>query len=110
MATILASGSIEHTGLHPADPPSCAGWGWHRNCSRMNDWAMGVGAGMAEEPPTILLVDDDEAYCTIIRELLVRHNFQVRVAGTAEEALRLMRRGRPEIILTDILNPDLDAL
>ena len=34
-----------------------------------------------------------------MRELLVRHGFQVRVAGTAEEALRLMRQERPDTTL-----------
>src|SRR3972149_19594 len=65
---------------------------------------------MAEVTSTILLVDDDEAYCTIMRELLLRHDFQVRVAGTAEEALRLMRQERPDIILTDIMMPEVDGL
>jgi CheY-like chemotaxis protein len=57
-----------------------------------------------------LLVDDDEAYCTIMRELLVRHGFQVRVAGAAEEALLLVRQERPDIILTDIMMPEVDGL
>jgi CheY-like chemotaxis protein len=59
---------------------------------------------------SILLVDDDEAFCTIMRELLVRHGFRVRVAGAAEQALQLLRQERPDIILTDIMMPEVDGL
>lgn len=60
--------------------------------------------------PKILLVDDDEAFCTIMSELLIRHGFQVQVAGAAEEALHLLGRDRPDIILTDIMMPEIDGL
>jgi CheY-like chemotaxis protein len=65
---------------------------------------------MAEETPRVLLVDDDDAYCTIMRELLVRHGFRVLVARAAEEALRMLRQERPDIILTDIMMPEVDGL
>ncbi len=65
---------------------------------------------MAEPGRKVLLVDDDEAFCTIMRELLLRHGFQVRIASAAEEALNLFRQERPDIILTDIMMPEIDGL
>ncbi len=64
----------------------------------------------AEWSPSILVVDDDAAFCTIIRELLVRHGFNVRVACGVEEALRAVKREPPDLILTDIMMPEVDGL
>ncbi len=64
----------------------------------------------AEWSPSILVVDDDAAFCTIIRELLVRHGFNVRVACGVKEALRAVKREPPDLILTDIMMPEVDGL
>ena len=64
----------------------------------------------ADWTPSILVVDDDAAFCTIIRELLVRHGFSVRVARGVEDALHLVRQDPPDLILTDIMMPEVDGL
>jgi CheY-like chemotaxis protein len=56
------------------------------------------------------VVDDDSAYCTIIRELLVRHGYQVRLAYGADQALDLLQRERPDLILADLMMPEVDGL
>lgn len=61
-------------------------------------------------PPTVLVVDDDSSYCTIIRELLVRNGFQVRLAYGAEQAFDLLQRERPDLILADLMMPEVDGL
>ena len=61
-------------------------------------------------PPTVLVVDDDSSYCTIIRELLVRNGYQVRLAYGAEQAFDLLQRERPDLILADFMMPEVDGL
>lgn len=58
----------------------------------------------------VLVVDDDDSYCTIIRELLIRHGYCVLVAYSADDALEIMQRERPDLILTDIMMPEVDGL
>lgn len=62
-----------------------------------------------DTPPTVLVVDDDSSYCTIIRELLVRNGYQVRLAYGAEQALDLLQREPPDLILTDLMMPEVDG-
>ncbi len=61
-------------------------------------------------PPLVLVVDDDDSYCTIIRELLLRHGYQVRVAYSVDEALESLQDERPDLILTDLMMPEVDGI
>ncbi len=68
-------------------------------------------------PPTlpperrrVLVVDDDPAFCAIMREVLQRHDFEVHVAFSVAEALGLMERVRPHLLLVDIMMPEVDGL
>ena len=58
----------------------------------------------------VLVVDDDDSYCTIIRELLVRNGYAVRVAYSVEEAMGLLQEERPDLILTDLMMPEVDGI
>ncbi len=65
---------------------------------------------MNSHPARVLVVDDDDSYCTIIRELLVRNGYDVRVAYSVEEALSLLHEERPDLILTDLMMPEVDGI
>ena len=65
---------------------------------------------MDTHPPRVLVVDDDDSYCTIIRELLVRNGYDVRVAYSVDEALSLLHDERPDLILTDLMMPEVDGI
>ena len=65
---------------------------------------------MKSHPARVLVVDDDDSYCTIIRELLVRNGYDVRVACSVEEALSLLQEERPDLILTDLMMPEVDGI
>ena len=65
---------------------------------------------MNSHPARVLVVDDDDSYCTIIRELLVRNGYDVRVAYSVEEALSLLQEERPDLILTDLMMPEVDGI
>jgi DNA-binding response OmpR family regulator len=58
----------------------------------------------------ILLVDDDELMRRGVAFNLEKNGFRVTTAGTAEDALELARRDRPDLILLDIGLPGMDGV
>lgn len=58
----------------------------------------------------ILVVDDETCYCEIMREILQSYGLQVAVAASAAEAIMLMGNLFPNLILVDLMMPDVDGL
>ncbi len=58
----------------------------------------------------ILLVDDEEAVCWALQRALTREGHQVSVAASAEEALALAARQRPDVVILDVRLPGMDGL
>lgn len=63
---------------------------------------------MAGEP--ILIVDDNPVNLKLARVLLCSEGYDVRTATDAEEALDVLRKFRPRLILMDIQLPGMDGL
>jgi CheY-like chemotaxis protein len=63
---------------------------------------------MAGEP--ILIVDDNPVNLKLVRVLLVREGYDIRVATAAEEAIKILENFSPELILMDIQLPGIDGL
>jgi CheY-like chemotaxis protein len=61
---------------------------------------------MAEK---ILVVDDDENAITILQILLEDHGFEVTLARDGRTALELVRKARPDIVLLDVMMPDMNG-
>ncbi|MEL7639847.1 MAG: diguanylate cyclase [Solidesulfovibrio sp.] len=59
-------------------------------------------------PATVLIVDDAPSNLAILTESL-RDEFDVRIAGSGPEALRIVGEAPPDLILLDILMPDMDG-
>jgi two-component system response regulator RegA len=59
-----------------------------------------------DERPALLLVDDDEIYVTVLARALARRGFDVRVAGSVEEALDAALCSLPEYAVIDLKLPD----
>lgn len=57
----------------------------------------------------LLVVDDQEANRYLLEVLLKGHGHAVVTASTGMEALRLARQNPPELIITDILMPEMDG-
>jgi len=58
----------------------------------------------------ILVVEDTAVNLKLVRFLLTREGFEVRAAGSAEEALEVLKQFRPRMILADIQLPGMDGL
>ena len=64
---------------------------------------------MAVEP-LILAVDDEAGILRLIKLELSSQGFRVIVASDGEEALRLAEQQRPDIVILDIIMPDMSGL
>src|SRR5690606_1135827 len=101
----------------PSVAPACA-----RSLSLQNvpeserrERASRVQDGM-EEPAftksalTVLIVDDEELLVRSCARILEHEGYTVQQASRGREALDLMRRQRPDIVLTDLMLPDVDGM
>jgi len=57
----------------------------------------------------VLAVDDDEEMREMLALILGRHVREVVVAGSVDEAMRVLETIHPELILSDICMPDADG-
>ncbi|HET6553136.1 MAG TPA: response regulator [Dyella sp.] len=64
----------------------------------------------ADQRRTILVIEDDENFAQILRDLAREMHFRCLVATSAQEALRLAREQRPQAIVLDIALPDQSGL
>ena len=58
---------------------------------------------------TVLLIDDDVCLCEVLRRTLEKHGFQVEVAHDAISGLRTAYAVAPDLIVLDIMMPDMDG-
>ena len=59
---------------------------------------------------TILVVDDDEAIRKLFLELLRSERVPVRVAGSGQEAITMVKEMGPALVIVDVLLPDQDGI
>jgi len=59
---------------------------------------------------TVLVVDDDIKTVELVKLYLERDGYQVLTAYDGIEALRLARESRPDLIVLDLMLPDIDGL
>ena len=57
----------------------------------------------------VLLVEDDEATREMMRALLTREGWSVQEAGNGRVALEMMQTARPDLILLDLMMPEMDG-
>ena len=67
-------------------------------------------AGIQVGPPTVLVVDDDPTFCGIMAEILKMYRARVFIANSAEEAIAILETTTPDLILTDVMMPEVDGL
>src|SRR3954453_5437341 len=69
-----------------------------------------AGAARMPEPPTILLVDDEDAVQKLLTYPLEREGYRVVSARDGEEALDRFAEANPDLVVLDIMLPRLDGL
>lgn len=63
----------------------------------------------ASTDPTVLLVDDNPQNLKVLYETLKDKGYRLLIANDGAKALTLAQRDRPEVILLDIMMPELDG-
>jgi CheY-like chemotaxis protein len=58
----------------------------------------------------VLVVDDEVAFGNVMREVLDSFGLDVRVAVGASDALEQMRRQAPDLLMVDVMMPEVDGL
>ncbi len=59
---------------------------------------------------TILIVDDEVSICQSLKAILKDEGYQVLVAGSGEEAIKVVAEEMPQLVLLDIWLPGIDGL
>lgn len=57
----------------------------------------------------ILVVDDEESLLALVGELIVNIGYEVITANSGKEALELLINNKVDLLLTDIIMPDMDG-
>jgi DNA-binding NtrC family response regulator len=65
---------------------------------------------MADVPSKVLLVDDDADMQEILQIVLPQWGFQTKVASNAAEAKAFIESYRPDLVLSDVVLPDISGL
>ncbi len=65
---------------------------------------------MSAEKIKILLVDDEPDILEFISYNLTKEGFDVFTSGNGKDAIRLAQQERPQLIILDVMMPDLDGI
>jgi excisionase family DNA binding protein len=68
-----------------------------------------TGGGSSTGGPLVLIVDDDERLREYVRVNLEAEGYVVREASSAEEALSALGEESPDLILLDVMMPEVDG-
>src|SRR2546430_17615380 len=68
-----------------------------------------AGASTVARAGTILVVDDEPKIVDIVRAYLQREGYHVLVAYDGREALAASRRERPDLLVLDLMLPELSG-
>jgi excisionase family DNA binding protein len=65
--------------------------------------------GAVQQGPLVLIVDDDERVREYVRVNLEMEGYAVREAGSADEGLAVLEEVSPDLILLDVMMPEVDG-
>ena len=86
--------------------------GGHRRYRRpdLDNFLNRSGPGSStQHGPLVLIVDDDERVREYVRVNLEMEGYAVREAGSAEEGLGVLEEVSPDLILLDVMMPEVDG-
>ena len=64
---------------------------------------------MEQSARRVLVVDDDRAIRGFVAEVLTDEGYEVKTAGDGSEALAVSREWRPDLIVLDLMMPNMDG-
>jgi DNA-binding response OmpR family regulator len=64
---------------------------------------------LAEEKPTLLIVEDDLDVAEMLEAYFITQGYQARVANDGESGVKAARSGHPDLVILDIRLPDFDG-
>lgn len=67
-------------------------------------------AELAERARKVITIDDEACIRTLIRHTLLRENYEVVEARNGREGLTVIRKEMPDLILLDVVMPDMSGL
>ena len=59
--------------------------------------------------PTIFVIDDDPDVLKVTLDLFTRHGYEAVGASNGLDAIRILSKVRPHLIITDIVMPQMDG-
>jgi excisionase family DNA binding protein len=65
--------------------------------------------GSSQQGPLVLIVDDDQRVREYVRVNLEMEGYAVREAGSADEGLGVLEEVSPDLILLDVMMPEVDG-
>ena len=65
---------------------------------------------MSGQAHLVLVIDDEELIVSVLTELLQRNGYRVISARDGKQGLHLAQETRPDIILCDVMMPEVDGL
>jgi DNA-binding response OmpR family regulator len=64
---------------------------------------------MSAKKPLVLVVDDDVRILRMMKRMLELEGFQATIANSGETALKIFEKESPDLVLLDIMMPDIDG-
>src|SRR5436190_23748233 len=61
-------------------------------------------------PASVLLVEDEENLASLVQAYLAREGYEVHVAGSGADALRVVAEEQVLLVVLDLTLPDIDGL
>lgn len=64
----------------------------------------------AQDQKSVMIIDDEKAYADATGNLLEASGFAVHIAHDAAEAMELLESVTPDLLLVDVMMPEVDGL
>lgn len=58
----------------------------------------------------VLVIDDEETMCNLLRDILVQEGYQVTTAQKAKDGLKIIQNNSFDLTITDLKLPDMDGI
>src|ERR687888_620233 len=65
---------------------------------------------MATRVQTVLVVEDETSIASFVALYLKNAGYRVQTAGTGQDALETLNHDRPDLIVLDLMLPDIDGI